>query len=482
MIDVGDFATGDGVTDDTVGLQAALNYGAPLVRDVLVTEGTFLSGPLTIPAGRRLVYAGGVLKLKAGHPASSFLNFGGDRCAAVGLRIDGNAANQTNPNIGIGIAGRNAATVEGCELWNFTKDAVRASGVCNDLTVVGNFVHDLVAGIATPAGVSILATGARMRVDRNTLNVTTGQALLVHGDPANRVQALSICGNFIDCPGQIPLEVFDATSFTITGNVIVSGNRGITVSRVGDGVIDGNVVKNQTIYAVELNSQTSNVRVAGNVARDCASFLHQTGVVLTDVVIEGNQIIGSGLAAPVAGNYTIKLLSGEHIRIHHNTFRGLGNVPLVIRLGVGATSANVEVTDNEFVFDTPTSGPCAVRVAQAASVKVRGNRATFTRDLAASDDAQRVFAVVQGACSAVSMDDNDVEFRGAVTAAPRLVAVGTADAAAGTLPRSTMRRNRVTDGPIGFRVDATSTDFAFEGNDARSCTTGVGYLNPAIAQ
>jgi hypothetical protein len=52
----------------------------------------------------------------------------------VGRRIDGNAANQTNATIGIGVAGRNGITIDRCELYNLDTDAIRASGTCNDLT------------------------------------------------------------------------------------------------------------------------------------------------------------------------------------------------------------------------------------------------------------------------------------------------------------------------------------------------------------
>jgi hypothetical protein len=50
---VRDFATDDGTTDDTTQLQAALSYGTALTRraDVMVTEGTYITDPLTMPAG-----------------------------------------------------------------------------------------------------------------------------------------------------------------------------------------------------------------------------------------------------------------------------------------------------------------------------------------------------------------------------------------------------------------------------------------------
>jgi hypothetical protein len=220
-------------------------------------------------------------------------------------------------------------------------------------------------------------------------------------------------------PGQIPLEVFDAQLMIVRGNTIISGNRGITGGRNTNAQIVDNVVLNQTVYAVELG-QSDNVRVAGNVARNCAAFLHQTSGTIKDVVIEANQIVGSGLSAAVTGNCAIKIPSGDYVRLHHNTFRGFTFVNPVIRVGITSTVTNFEITDNEFIFDTANTGPSALQVTQANGVKVRGNRAVFTCDLVAGDDLARVFQFSQGACSGLVVEDNEVVFRGAIAASAAL--------------------------------------------------------------
>lgn len=64
VVSVKDFgAVGDGVTDDTAAIQAALNSGA---RWVSLPTGTFLAGPVILPSGVGLVGNGGILKAKAG--------------------------------------------------------------------------------------------------------------------------------------------------------------------------------------------------------------------------------------------------------------------------------------------------------------------------------------------------------------------------------------------------------------------------------
>jgi hypothetical protein len=60
VVSVKDFgAVGDGVTNDTAAIQAALNSGA---KNVTLPIGTFLSGLLTLPTGVSLYGEGGVLK------------------------------------------------------------------------------------------------------------------------------------------------------------------------------------------------------------------------------------------------------------------------------------------------------------------------------------------------------------------------------------------------------------------------------------
>lgn len=63
IVSVKDFgAVGDGIVDDTVAIQAALNSGA---AEVCVPDGTYLHDTLTLPTGVWLVGHGGILKAKA---------------------------------------------------------------------------------------------------------------------------------------------------------------------------------------------------------------------------------------------------------------------------------------------------------------------------------------------------------------------------------------------------------------------------------
>lgn len=91
-------AVADGVTDDTAALQAAINGLAG--RELLLPAGTYLTGPLTLPAGTMIRGVGfqTILKLKASSTGAllSLANVNADRVRLTEFQIDGNVANQSS--------------------------------------------------------------------------------------------------------------------------------------------------------------------------------------------------------------------------------------------------------------------------------------------------------------------------------------------------------------------------------------------------
>jgi hypothetical protein len=89
---------GDGVTDDTAALQAAISAGP-----VYLPPGTYLTGPLALPAHAEIRGAGvgaTTLKLKASSAAAllSLVDVNADRVTLSGFQIDGNRASQSSSN------------------------------------------------------------------------------------------------------------------------------------------------------------------------------------------------------------------------------------------------------------------------------------------------------------------------------------------------------------------------------------------------
>lgn len=85
-VSVKDFgATGDGVTDDTEAIQAALNSGH---ESISVPEGVFLHDMVTLPSGVSLFGLGGVLKAKAGSYYQILIPNGSTNSTVDGVTFD----------------------------------------------------------------------------------------------------------------------------------------------------------------------------------------------------------------------------------------------------------------------------------------------------------------------------------------------------------------------------------------------------------
>ena len=156
-VNVKDFgAVGDGVTDDTAAIQAALDYAGSassssesLGASVYCPEGTYLTGSLTIP-GRIRIYGDGpyvtVFKLKAATNASHFNLTSTTNYFNVleNFSMEGNKVNQTGgtshginfyrPTSG-GITGSGNNRVVNVWVKNYQNHGVVTGGVCNGTTL-----------------------------------------------------------------------------------------------------------------------------------------------------------------------------------------------------------------------------------------------------------------------------------------------------------------------------------------------------------
>lgn len=468
-------AVGDGTTDDTTAVQAALTASTSSTTIVLPAGKTFLVGPITIASGR-LLSDGGVLKLKASTESNAnLLTVTGNNVTLDGLVIDGNSAGQTNAIIGIRAVSVSGLTIKNCRITDMTKDAIRISGACDDLTIRDNHVSGLAM---TAAGISVLASGSRMSVSRNRVSVTTGQAVLIHSETAPLIYGLDVIGNIIDSAGQIPLEVFDAETVVISGNAIIAGNRGISLARVDNVSITGNTVKNQTTYAVELSSACDGVTISGNTVLNCARFIEASSV--TALSVTGNVAIGTGLSGTVASSAYLRINTGSNIVIANNVIADWAYLTNGIRIGVGSAPVGVSIVNNRFLVNNANTSLTALNVAQATNVTVQGNQAYLTRAFVAGDANARIMSVTQGSCTGVQFRNNVIEVTGDTSAATSVVGIGTGFAAASTLAKSCIVGNQVVGAPNAFRADVTSADFVISGNDGSGSTTEWANINAAV--
>ena len=275
-------AVGDGVTDNTAAIQAALDAASECRGVVQVPPGNYMTGKLKMGKGVSL----------EGHSAWSFRSYGSsvftlntadtdcllDITGAFGCAIRGMSLN--GQNLGVGVHGvklywdkynggseEDTPTIDDCHIGNFSGDAVhlehiwcfsvRHSMLCFsnsglyidgwDGFIIDNwFSGNRDGGIkGGPCCASVTATGNRVEWNRlagfylpnvNCCNFTgnyfdrSGGPALVLGTDDGYATAISVTGNLIYRSGKpkpVPFdEPYDSAHIRMTkaDNIVVSGN------------------------------------------------------------------------------------------------------------------------------------------------------------------------------------------------------------------------------------------------------------------
>lgn len=284
-------ATGNGSTDDTTAIQAAIT-AAPSGSTLVFPSGVYnISTALTMSTANVRVIGYGAKIVQTGTLQRGF-NISGANCSLEGLWIYNNRGgsdwiNGTPTNaIGVSVSGAADVKIINCKIENWGYTAIQ-TGTSPGLQIAGNRIigigsgGGLVTGSNTNIGIAADVSGIGGEGIRVTNNRFSDLAQgFFSGQDWTDIQ---LVGNeFMNIIGQHAIYIDDALNVAITGNAInTTGRVGINVQVASNATRDGgnisiigNTIRNTTLDGIAL--------VAGSGG---LTFYHK-GVVIADNVIQ----------------------------------------------------------------------------------------------------------------------------------------------------------------------------------------------------
>jgi hypothetical protein len=537
-------AVGDGVADDTAAVNAARN-AAGVGGVVLLPKGTYKVSTLApnvadqtwrLGAGvvvnmttRMNVSASGVTILGAGRGVSRISSAANDGViqlsgesdiSLAGLTFEATASSTTS----IGIQGTRAGlqkrvSITGCRIVGTGNNAVRFNSTATarsveQFTFSGNIVEDCTAGLnvgAPPVASGLISSQIKVTGNYFRRVGTVNIQFFGYGSGSFQTPTFSgveVSGNDLrdfaqlGAGGPIPIEVSGVKDAVISNNVIATAaTRGISMANNINTTVTGNVIRDQSIYAFELNGGKQ-ISIIGNTVERCATFAMETatdtglgttgtGFRLSDVVIANNLYVGSGWSSTAPSFVdVIRFNTAQRVRVSGNVFNNWQFLRAGIRIGNSAANTplggpvpeDCVVEGNTFFISDPNTTVVAVDVVSGVRTSVLRNTVRITRNLVAADVSPCIAAQLSDWVSDTTIEGNHIQFEGTVAAAPTSSGgVGSAPSGV-TLACSglTVRRNTVVGGPRGLRLLTDSPDLLVHDNETANCVNAD--VIPATAQ
>ncbi len=353
-------AKGDGTTDDTSPLTAAMS-GAGAGGTLMLTPGHFyrVTNPITVPVNDLTIYGyGAVMTGATDSQYGKFVFANRSRGRVLGLRFEGlfSSAATGLGNGAIIINASNDITVRDCEFNNIAQQGVYIVGPSARASIESNrFNRNFCAIFVDDDGAG--GQPSRLHIANNTIQSglarTSFSAGIKVSGPAGSVFDV-IEGNVIDDAGEMGIEVQGPDDFTIANNTVNDTLFGISVSESDRAAINGNTVRHALTYGIEVASNANDVAVAGNtvLCTGASAYAFALNSNSRNVVVSSNRLTSMNNRAiyvqssplTVAGNHItsdnacVYIHNIGNVVVNGNTMMGSGTYTV---LGLDATDAGI---------------------------------------------------------------------------------------------------------------------------------------------
>lgn len=348
-------AKADGETDDTLAIQAAIDYATENNIDTVVFPyGTYIFTSLKLYSNSVLYGLGGKLKVKDNYVTTSsgtyyiiYCEFGAENVHVVNLTIDANSENNARPTVcdTITIMG-NGSSVENCTLLNTIDSAIMASEITN-----GKIINNYIEGFYD-SGIYVNSNGDESKLDKliisnNNIVNDTGACIGLKRITTNVI----ITGNTLKAGAGISFE--QTTGYDFSGKSIISNNIieavntfGIMLRVLGPFLVVGNKIKTAG-PGLKLESCT-NANISNNYidAGGSAIYMEDRKISESEYGSNENIIITNNT---IEGNYGIAMVGAlsqvgiKNIVINANKIKG---VTKDFYVNSAARLENINITNN----------------------------------------------------------------------------------------------------------------------------------------
>jgi hypothetical protein len=370
-------AVGDGVTDDTVALQAALDIGGVIRAtpgaSYKVTAAVYLSQDNTTFYGYGAKIVHDTATISSALRADNV-----DNCAIFGIEVDGKkslkSASGTASAYGIASSGATNLRIEHCYVHDCYEHGIRFGSGCENVTVVNNRTEDN-GNVANQRGYGVWGFDGIQGciISNNTcLNDEAGGISVdeastgAPGDPVDNVimnsnrcsgtgdiyiamryegsQNGTISGNHLNATSHDGLVVRSIqddriTGFlTVTGNYITGGRSAVTITDPTNVIFSGNFVRlvahADNVAAIDVyannGAPSHSMSIVGNQVLSAMAGIsigtnagHSTD--LNMVVIQSNLVEYDGATPADAGSDGISIIGSQFATVGNNTIKAFSD-------------------------------------------------------------------------------------------------------------------------------------------------------------